>query len=173
MVSGNIYLVGLMGSGKTTVGRRLATQLGREFIDTDQTLEQRTGVTVSHIFEVEGEAGFREREARLLEEVSREENRVVSTGGGIVLDPENRKRMLDSGITVYLNASLAVLWNRLRDCKTRPLLKTDDPKATIRQLIVARDPLYRENADLVVEVSSDSASKTANHIAQWVKNNSG
>ena len=160
-----------MGSGKTTVGKRLAGLLKFKFADTDQMLEHRTGVTVSHIFEIEGEEGFRDRESRLLEELSQQADQVVSTGGGIVLNPINRSRMRESGKTIYLHAGMDVLWHRLRDCKTRPLLQTENPKARIRELMVERDPLYRENADLVVEVSSDSAAKTAAQIAAWVKKN--
>ena len=161
-----------MGSGKTTVGKRLAGILRLKFADTDQMLEKRTGVTVSHIFEIEGEAGFRERESRLLDELSQHTDQVISTGGGIILDPANRSRMHETGTSVYLHASMDVLWKRLRDCKTRPLLQTEDPKSRIRELMIARDPLYRENADLVVEVSSDSAAKTAARIAAWLNQNS-
>ena len=161
-----------MGSGKTTVGKRLAGILRLKFADTDQMLEKRTGVTVSHIFEIEGEAGFRERESRLLDELSQHTDQVISTGGGIILDPANRSRMRETGTSVYLHASMDVLWKRLRDCKTRPLLQTEDPKSRIRELMIARDPLYRENADLVVEVSSDSAAKTAARIAAWLNQNS-
>ena len=161
-----------MGSGKTTVGKRLAGILRLKFADTDQMLEKRTGVTVSHIFEIEGEAGFRERESRLLDELSQHTDQVISTGGGIILDPANRSRMHETGTSVYLHASMDVLWKRLRDCKTRPLLQTEDPKSRIRELMIARDPLYRENADLVVEVSSDSAPKTAARIAAWLNQNS-
>ena len=160
-----------MGSGKTTVGKRLAGILNFKFADTDQMLEKRTGVTVSHIFEIEGEMGFRERESRLLDELSQHTDRVVSTGGGIVLDPANRSRMRETGTIVYLHAGMDVLWHRLRDCKTRPLLQTGNPKSRISELMVERDPLYRENADLVVEVSSDSAAKTAARIAAWIKEN--
>jgi shikimate kinase len=165
-LQGNVYLIGLMGAGKTTVGRKLSKLLLLDFIDTDQLLEQRTGVSISHIFEIEGEAGFRDRESRLLAEISEGRQAVVSTGGGVILRPENRQKMRKYGQVVYLQAPLSILWNRLKECQTRPLLQTEDPKTTLAKLMAQRDPLYAAEADLIVEVNSDSASKTARKIHQ-------
>ncbi len=157
-----------MGAGKTTVGRKLAELMKADFIDTDQLLEKRTGVTIAHIFEIEGEQGFRDRESRLFEEVSNENNAVVSTGGGLVLNPDNRARMEQSGEVVYLRADIEILWQRLKNCHTRPLLQSPDPRSRIEELIVERDPLYSEVADHIVKVTSDSARKTAHSIRQML-----
>ncbi len=161
-----------MGAGKTTVGRNLANLLHLDFIDTDQLLEQRTGVSISHIFEIEGESGFRERESKLLVEISKQPDAVISTGGGIVLMPKNRQVMRKYGQVIYLRASLDILWKRLKDCHTRPLLQTTDPKATIAKLLEERDPIYAQEADTIVDVSGSSANKTAHKISRIIRNNS-
>ena len=157
-----------MGAGKTTVGRKLAELMRADFIDTDQLIEKRTGVSIAHIFEIEGEKGFRDREYRLFEEVSSENNAVVSTGGGLVLNPDNRARMEQSGEVVYLRADIEILWKRLKNCHTRPLLQTPNPRARLEELIVERDPIYTEVADHIVKVTSDSARKTAHSIRQML-----
>ncbi len=157
-----------MGSGKTTVGRKLAGLLGRDFIDIDGELIRRTGVTISHIFEVEGEEGFRDRESRLLEEICRSGEAVVSTGGGIVIRPRNRDLMRESGQVVYLDIPLQALWSRLRNCRNRPLLQVEDPKARMEEIKRERDALYRESADFRIPVSSDSANRTARRIQAWL-----
>lgn len=141
----------MMGAGKTTVGRRLARALGWRFEDIDQAVESRTGVPVSTVFEIEGEAGFRRREAQALGEISSEEGVVVATGGGAVLDPLNRVRMTATGFVVFLHAAPEMLYARTRHDKSRPLLQVTDPLGRIAQLVTHRDPLYREIADLVVE----------------------
>ena len=158
-----------MGAGKTTVGRRLAAYLKTRFVDTDHLVEERTGVSVSHIFEVEGEQGFRERESRILCEVSELEGAVVSTGGGIVLAEENCRVMKETGTTIYLDASMDTLWKRLEHGRQRPLLQTNDPQQTLRALMEARDPLYRAQADHVVEVVGDSANHTARRIRELLE----
>ena len=165
-VQQNIYLIGLMGAGKTTIGRNLARLMKLAFIDTDKQLEQRTGVSVSYIFEMEGEEGFRERESNLLKEIGQKTAHVVSTGGGIVLRPENRSMMRRSGKVIYLSAPFAVLWMRLRRCKKRPLLATEDPQSTLRQLMELREPLYREAADITMDVDTGSAINMARSIRQ-------
>jgi len=149
--SHNIYLVGLMGAGKTTVGRQLARRLGKTFHDSDQEIEARTGVSVATIFEIEGESGFRAREARVIEELAALENAVLATGGGAVLDARNRERLASRGFVVYLRAQPRDLWQRMRQDRTRPLLQTADPLARLEELFQARDPLYRELADLIVD----------------------
>ncbi|MCC6610400.1 MAG: shikimate kinase [Burkholderiales bacterium] len=150
-VSRNVYLVGLMGAGKTTVGRQLARRLGKTFIDSDHEIEARTGVRVATIFEIEGEPGFRAREARIIEELTALDNVVLATGGGVVLDPRNRERLALHGFVVYLRAQPRGLWQRMRHDRTRPLLQTDDPIGRLEELFHMRDPLYCEVADLVVD----------------------
>lgn len=147
----NIYLVGPMGAGKTTVGRELARRLKRNFIDVDHEIERRTGVRIPTIFEFEGESGFREREANLIEEICGNSGLVVATGGGVVLRPENRQRLHESGIVIYLHAPPHRLYERTRKDPNRPLLQVKDPEARIRELLAERDPLYRETAHLVIE----------------------
>ncbi len=150
MGHGNLFLVGMMGAGKTTLGKALARRTGRDFIDTDRLLVGRTGVPVATIFEIEGEAGFRKRESLLLEEVAGENDRVVATGGGIILAPENRRVMRESGTVVYLHARVERLWERTRHDDSRPLLATPDPRGTLVALAQARDPHYREAAHIVL-----------------------
>jgi shikimate kinase len=141
----------MMGAGKTTVGRRLARRLGWAFVDADRELEARLGVGIPTIFEVEGEAGFRRREAALIDELTRHERLVLATGGGVVLDPGNRETLHSRGRVIYLRASVGDLWHRLRRDRLRPLLQTADPRARIEQLVAEREPLYREVAHLVVD----------------------
>lgn len=148
---GNIYLVGMMGAGKTTVGRHLAKRFGRRFVDADHEIEARTGVRIPTIFEIEGEAGFRRRETQVIGELAREHDLVLATGGGAVLDPENRAVLAGSGLVIYLNAPPAMLFERTRHDRNRPLLRVPNPLAKIEELFVARDPLYREVAHLVVD----------------------
>ena len=166
----NIYLIGLPGSGKTTVGRSLARFLYLDFIDTDQMIEERTGVSISHIFEIEGEAGFRKRETRLFEEVSNRTRTVISTGGGVILSDSNRQLMGQHGQVVYLKASMDILWSRLKNCQNRPLLQTAAPQARIAGLMKEREPLYDAQADLIIEVTSETANRTARKIAQLINN---
>ncbi|MBC8023709.1 MAG: shikimate kinase, partial [Burkholderiales bacterium] len=142
----NIFLVGMMGAGKTTVGRSLAHRLRREFVDTDRLLVDRTGVAVATVFEIEGEEGFRRRESTLLHEVCDHDDRVVATGGGIVLSEENRRVMREAGTVIYLRARLESLWERTRHDATRPLLATPDPRARLAELLREREPLYQDTA---------------------------
>ena len=157
-----------MGAGKTTVGRKLAGLLGCDFIDTDHALEEKTGVSVSHIFEVEGEQGFRARESRLLAEIGRAGHAgagaVVATGGGIILKESNRKVMRKSGTVVYLRATPELLWSRLKNCQSRPLLSAAEPRNTIAELLEARGPLYTAEADFIVDARAESAVKMAAKI---------
>lgn len=144
-----------MGSGKTTLGRRLAKESGLEFVDLDREIERRNGVSVATIFEIEGEAGFRHRESQMLAEASGAGNMVIATGGGTVLDPINRARLLAFKGVVYLHASASLLYSRTRNDRSRPLLQVADPLAKIRQLVERRDPLYREVADVIIEAGRD------------------
>jgi shikimate kinase len=154
--SRNLFLVGLMGAGKTTVGRQLARRLGKTFYDTDHEIERRTGVRVALIFEIEGEAGFRAREAQVVEALTALDGVVLATGGGAVLDPANRARLASRGLVIYLRAQPRDLHYRTRHDKSRPLLANADPLARLEELHRARDPLYREVADLVVETGRQS-----------------
>lgn len=147
-----IVLVGMMGAGKTTVGREYARRHGLRFIDCDHEIENRTGVKVATIFEIEGEQGFRKRESQLLSELLAEPGLVMATGGGVVLDAANRALLCGSHATVvYLNVPPRVLWERTRHDRGRPLLQVPNPRARIEELYRARDPLYREVADIVVD----------------------
>ena len=146
----------MMGAGKTTVGRQLAKRLGKEFADTDREIEARTGVRVAVIFDIEGEAGFRKREAEVIEQMSGLDNVVLATGGGAVLDPRNREHLKTRGFVIYLHAQPSVLWQRTRSDKSRPLLRRGDPLDRLEGLYAERDPLYREVADLVVDTGRQS-----------------
>jgi len=163
-VPGNIFLVGLMGAGKTSVGKLLARRLGKTFYDCDQEIERATGVKVAVIFEIEGEAGFRAREEKTLAELVGHKEIVLATGGGAVLSAANRKLLADNGVVVYLRASAPDLWARTRHDKNRPLLNTADPLARLQQLYDQRDPLYREVADIVVDTGDQSLGSLANRV---------
>jgi len=154
--SRNIFLVGLMGAGKTTVARQLARRLGKTFYDTDHEIERRTGVRVQVIFEIEGEPGFRAREAQMVDSLTALEDVVLGTGGGVVLKPENRALLASRGFVIYLRAQPRDLYQRTRHDKSRPLLATDDPLARLEELQRVRDPLYREVADLIVDTGRQS-----------------
>ena len=164
MGRGNIFLVGMMGAGKTTLGKALAQRLRREFIDTDRILVERTGVAVATVFEIEGEEGFRRRESGVLAELARREDCVIATGGGMVLAEENRRVMRSAGTVVYLRARLENLWERTRHDATRPLLATPDPRGTLAALLGEREPLYRDAAHLIVETGSQSANTLLNRV---------
>lgn len=155
-IPANIYLVGMMGAGKTSVGRLLAKRLGKAFHDSDHEVAQRTGVAIPLIFEIEGEAGFRSRETAALGDLTALHDVVLATGGGAVLSEQNRALLKRSGCVVYLRASIQELWHRTRHDKTRPLLQTGDPQARLAELYAARDPLYREVADIVIDSTRQS-----------------
>jgi shikimate kinase len=155
-IQGSIFLVGMMGAGKTAVGRALARQLGKPFFDTDHEIERVTGVRVAVIFDVEGESGFRARESRMLEELTRHPNIVLATGGGIVLSEWNRRLLSERGTVVYLRAAPADLRKRTRNDRNRPLLRVPDPLSRLKELSDQRDPLYREVADFIVDTGSQS-----------------
>ncbi|HXS51143.1 MAG TPA: shikimate kinase [Usitatibacter sp.] len=168
-MAGNVYLVGMMGAGKTTLGKALAQRTGLEFVDTDRVLVERTGVPVATIFEIEGEDGFRRRESGILAELAARSGCVVATGGGAVLAEDNRRVMRSSGTVVYLRARLENLWERTRHDSNRPLLATADPHATLAAILERRDPLYREAAHVVVETSSQSAATLVNRVLAAVR----
>src|SRR5688500_1881598 len=164
--SGNIFLVGLMGAGKTSVGKLLARRLGKDFYDCDHEIERTTGVRIPVIFEIEGEEGFRAREGRMLAELVQRSHVVIATGGGSVLAERNRDLLRQHGTVVYLCASPHDLWHRPRHDRSRPLLHTANPLAKLTELFTARDPLYREVADLVVDTGSQSLSALAHRLEQ-------
>ncbi|RZA31972.1 MAG: 3-dehydroquinate synthase [Lysobacteraceae bacterium] len=147
----NIFLVGLMGAGKTTIGRQLARKLGMRFVDSDHEIEARTGATIPWIFEIEGEGSFRRREADMIRELSAQDGLVLATGGGAVLHPGSRALLAERGTVIYLRASIGSILQRTAHDKNRPLLQTADPRARLEELLAQRDPLYREIADLVID----------------------
>lgn len=161
---GNFFLVGLMGAGKTTVGRALARETGKRFLDSDHEIEARTGVRVPVIFEIEGEAGFRARETEVIEELSAQQNIVLATGGGAILSQVNRDCLKRSGFVIYLRASVEDLYQRTCHDKNRPLLQTADPKGKLQELFEQRDPLYRETANLVIDTSRQSVHQLLNRL---------
>jgi len=146
----NIILVGLMGAGKSTVGRYLAKRMKREFYDTDTVIVERTGVSIPMIFEIEGEQGFRDREECVIKDLSKEQGMILATGGGSVIRQINRQRLAAAGTVVYLRGSADLLFSRISHDTNRPLMQTDNPLKTLRDLLNERDPMYMEVADLVV-----------------------
>ena len=159
-----IFLVGPAGAGKSTVGRQLAKLLGREFVDSDTVIEQRAGADIPWIFDVEGEAGFRERETQVLQELAARPVAVVATGGGIVLSETNRELLKSEGVVVYLTISLSEQLKRTsRDAK-RPLLASGDRRATLEKMRVEREPLYLEVADIKISAAGRSAKRVAQSI---------
>lgn len=165
---GSIFLVGMMGAGKTSVGRVLARRLDRAFYDSDHVIEERTGVKVAVIFEIEGEAGFRQRESSVLDELTLMRDVVVATGGGAVLSAQNRAWLHSRGTVVYLRASVKDLLNRTRHDKNRPLLQTADPRARLNELFELRDPLYREVAHVTIDTGSQSVASLVGRLQQML-----
>lgn len=163
---GNIFFVGLMGAGKTTIGRQLAKQLNKTFYDSDHEIERRTGVNIPLIFELEGEDGFRKREAVVIEELSSMRNIVLATGGGAVLMQKNRENLKQNGTVIYLRANVQELWHRTHNDKNRPLLRTNNPRQKLEQLFEERDPLYREIATIVLDTGGQPVSSIVHHIEQ-------
>jgi shikimate kinase len=169
MIRQHIFLVGPMGVGKTTVGKQLAGLLDRPFIDVDSEIESRCGADIQWIFDMEGEEGFRAREAKVLKDiVSSNKVAVIATGGGAVLMPANREILRSNGQVVYLSVSKEQLYERMRKDKNRPLLQVDDREQVIDQLIEVRDPLYREVADKVFVADGGSAAKVAKSILEML-----
>lgn len=159
----NIFLIGLMGAGKTTLGRQLATHLNRPFYDSDQTVCDRTGVSIPTIFELEGESGFRERESSVLDELTQLQTIVLATGGGVILREDNRQYLRQRGTVIYLHVPPDILVERTRNDRNRPLLQVEDPFQRIRDLYVQRDPLYRQTAHITLDIGEEG------HLATFEK----
>ena len=158
--SENIYLIGLMGAGKTTIGRHLAKSLKMPFYDSDKAIEDATGVDIPTIFEFEGEEGFRDREQKMIQLLTQMQGIVLATGGGAVLRKENRRLLKENGFVVYLQCSVDRILERTKRDTQRPLLQTENPRARLEQLLAQREPLYRACADYIVDTGI-MQSKTA------------
>ncbi|HQR99894.1 MULTISPECIES: shikimate kinase [unclassified Polaromonas] len=160
----HVALIGLPGSGKSTIGRQLARRLGRPFIDTDQVIEQRVGLSIREFFEREGEESFRDLEQSVIDELTLGQPCVLSTGGGAVLRPANRQHLKQRTQAVYLHSAPEEVFRRLRHDRNRPLLQVPDPLARLRELYALRDPLYRESARFVVETGRPSVAALVNMV---------
>lgn len=164
----NIYLVGPMGAGKSTIGRVLAAELHLNFRDSDKVIEDRTGADIPWIFDMEGEEGFRDRESAVLDELSKGRDVVIATGGGIILRSQNREIMKASGYVCYLTASIEQLVERTARDKKRPLLQVENPRQKIIDLVALRDPLYRDAADFSINTDRRSPKLVAQEIASLI-----
>ena len=165
----NVFLIGPMGAGKTTVGKILADELGLDFLDTDKEIEERTGADIGWIFDVEGEEGFRKREAAMLDELTERNGVLIATGGGIVLREDNRKRLVSRGTVVYLDAPLDQQVERTSRDRNRPLLQDGEPRDILEGMAEERDPLYREVADFVFRADKRSARVLATEIVKALR----
>ena len=162
----NVFLIGPMGAGKSAVGRQLARLLHLDFVDSDDEIERRTGVDVPFIFEKEGEAGFRKREASAIDDLSRRDGIVLATGGGAIIDPQNRNHLGARGFVVYLHTSVDQQLSRTRKGRERPMIANDDPRASLEKLMAEREPLYREIADLTVDTDGRKVKAVADEILE-------
>jgi shikimate kinase len=168
-IAGNLILIGLMGAGKTTLGKQLANKLRCTFYDSDQVICERTGVSIPTIFELEGEAGFRSREAMIISELIQKKNTIIATGGGAVLQLENRLKLQQNGHVIYLHAQPEVLLGRIQHDKNRPLLQVSDPLAKLQELYTIRDPIYRATAHTVMDVGSPDSAHTVNRLIRLLR----
>lgn len=159
----NIFLIGLMGAGKTSIGKMLAKELYLQFYDSDLEIEKRTGASIPWIFDLEGEQGFRQRESKMLEELTQQTNIILATGGGAILNPENRRILADRGIVIYLQAHLEDLVERTGRNQNRPLL-AKDARGVLEKLLIQREPLYLEIADLIYDTSKHNVSEITQQI---------
>ncbi|MCW9004037.1 MAG: shikimate kinase AroK [Gammaproteobacteria bacterium] len=160
----SIFLIGPMGAGKTTMGRQLAKKLNYQFYDSDHVIEEHTGADIPLIFEKEGEAGFRKREQQAIDELTQMKNIVLATGGGAILLPENRQNLKNRGVVIYLHSNIEHLIERTRHDKNRPLLQTENPEAKLRELMIIREPLYKETADIIINTGKKSIRSVINVI---------
>jgi len=166
----NIFLIGPMGVGKTTIGRVLSEELGMDFFDSDREIEASTGADIPWIFDVEGEVGFRIRESKMIEILTQRKKIVLATGGGAILAPENRRWLSSRGTVVYLRASIKQQFERTSRDKNRPLLQTPDPEKRIKELMQLREPLYREAADLIIDTNRRNPKAVSNEILFQLNN---
>lgn len=164
----NIFLVGPMGAGKSTIGRMLARELGQPFFDSDHVVEERSGADIPWIFDVEGEEGFRNRETQVIEELCAKQGIILATGGGVVGRAENRKHLSSNGIVVYLTAPVSVQLQRTEKDKRRPLLQRPDRKQVLTDLLEKRDPLYRSIAELILDTVALSPRGVINAISKHI-----
>ncbi len=155
-----------MGAGKSTIGRRLAKQLHKEFFDSDQEIEKQTGALISLIFEIEGEEGFRDRESRTIDDLTKRKNIVLATGGGAVLREKNRRALRRNGTVVYLQIPIDTQLQRTRRTKHRPLLQTDDPEKKLRALMRVREPIYRQEADIIIRCNNRSPHSVVSELVR-------
>jgi shikimate kinase len=165
----NIFLIGLMGAGKSTVGRMLAKRLGKTFFDSDHEIEKRCGVKIPTIFEMEGEEGFRKRESAVIKDLTQIQDIVLATGGGSILLSENRTYLHENGYVVYLRANPHELWVRTRNDKGRPLLNTPDPQKKLKELFDIRDPLYTSIAHQTVETGKPNVNQLTNKLVMQLE----
>jgi shikimate kinase len=165
----NLILVGPMGAGKSTIGRLLAAELSRDFFDSDHEIQARCGADIPWIFDVEGEAGFRQREAQMIDELTRLEGVVIATGGGAVLREENRRRLRERGTVIYLFTTVEQQLKRVAKDRNRPLLQRGDREAVLREMFALRDPLYRATADIVVRTDRRGPRAVVNEIVRRVQ----
>jgi shikimate kinase len=166
----NIFIVGPMGSGKSTVGKIISSELFLTFYDTDEEIETRTGASIDWIFDLEGEEGFRKRESKILEDMVHKNSIVLSTGGGIILSESNREMLSSRGTVFYLATPIAVQLERTSKDKDRPLLKNGDPGEILKNLHLARESLYKEVADYSVNTEGKSSQEVSSEIIKLVKN---
>ncbi|MBK5968320.1 MULTISPECIES: shikimate kinase AroK [Thiorhodovibrio] len=168
----NIFLVGPMGAGKSTVGRQLAEALGYSFLDSDQEIQRRTGVDIPTVFEFEGEAGFRARERQVIEDLTEQDGVVLATGGGAIMLAENRQRLAARGFVIYLHCSAEQQHSRTARDRNRPLLDTEDPLAKLKELMAEREPVYRQVADMVVSTERRGTSSVVKEIVRRLEEES-
>lgn len=164
----NIYLIGPMGAGKSTIGRMLAKELARPFLDSDHVIEERSGADIPWIFDVEGELGFRDRESQVIKDICTQKGVVMATGGGAVGRSENRRQLSTNGFVVYLSTPVAIQLQRTEKDKRRPLLQRADREEVLTRLLEERDPLYRSIADLVLDTATMSPRQVIKKIIQTV-----
>lgn len=166
----NIFLVGFMGAGKSTVGRLLADKIGYKYLDADQYIEEQTQTSITNIFAEHGEPYFRDLESEATEALANDDNQVIATGGGVIQRDRNWEAMKGNGVTIYLKASVETIWERIKDDTSRPLLQVDNPVETARELLNKRTPLY-EKADIIVSTDNLSLEQAANEVLVQLKSN--